>query len=225
MRSPDCTPAGITCERRTAPWRTCVGPWSTAPVPCCDPQVAARVAQALQAQLSDILDAFRNRINDPGIASGRPATRRLSQQVTATTSSWRQFLTVRFDDTEAGWLTVEDGSVRTVREHTALVFDTTTGARVLPPDLFTDLDRTSAIVRAALVADHRGHNITADQLASLSLKPSEAGSTTPLTCYPTTGGLRCAVDDGSLTPDYAGPLETTVPWPALALVMQPRLHP
>jgi hypothetical protein len=200
----------------------------TGPVPqvrARDPKVAARVTQVLQAHLTDTQTGFRNAISGSRLASASPAARKSSQQITATASSWRQFLTVRFDDTEEGWLSAADGSLQVVRQHAALVFDTTTGARVLPPDLFSDLDRAGAIVRAGLVASYRTHRVTADQLATLSLKPSAAGLTTPLTCYPATAGLQCVVDDGSLTPDYAGPLETTIPWRALATVLQPPLQP
>lgn len=195
------------------------------PVPhvrAADPRVARNVSGVIDQALSDARSAFRNRISEPGTASGRSSVP-LSQEIKATTAIWRQFLTVRLDDTETGWLTVQDGSGRTFKGHAALVFDTATGARVLPPDLFTDLDQAAASVRDALIADHRP-GVTADQLATLSLEPSQAGTTTPLTCYPTDDGLRCAVDDGSLTPDYTGPLETVVPWDTLAPVMQPRLR-
>jgi len=109
-------------------------------------------------------------------------------------------------------------------EYAALVFDTRTGERVLPTDLFTDVDKVTAVVRAALVATHPD-KVTADQLASLSLQPSEAGSTTPLSCDPTDDGLHCLVDDGALTPGYQGRLEATVPWNRLTGFLAPGVTP
>lgn len=217
------TPLSVTFSSRTI---TLTGPEATVvtPVPhvrAVDPQVAERVAQAVEQQLADVRNSFRSRITDPGVtASGLPGTPR--QEIVATTVTWRQFLTVRLDDTETDTITADDGSPRALKEHTALIVDTTTGERVLPPDLFTDLDRASAVVRAALVADHADH-VTADDLAPLSLRPSEAGTTTPLTCYPTAEGLHCAVDEGSRT-IYAGPLESVIPWDALSPLLKPHLR-
>lgn len=219
-------PLSITFESRTT---TLTNPAATVTVPvphvsATDPQVAQRVSDAIGEELAGTQGGFRNRITDPGVVALRPAGTELTQDVTATTVSWKQFVTVRFDDVETGGVIWDDGTARRpLTEHSALVFDATTGARVLPPDLFTDLEQVVAAVRSVLVAEHADH-VTADNLASLSLKPSEGGTTTPLTCYPTPDGLRCAVDDGALTPGYTGPLESTVPWQTLTPLLQPRLR-
>jgi hypothetical protein len=199
----------------------------TVPVPRVSgvhPEAARRVSGAIGDHLAEARRAFRSRITDPAVVAVRPAATDLTQEVTATTVTWKQFVTARFDDTETGALVTAVGSgARTLSKHSALVFDAETGVRVLPPDLFTDLGSVEAAVRSELASQNAGH-VKAGQLASLSLKPSAAGTTTPLTCYPAPDGLRCAVDDGVLTPGYAGPLEGTVPWQQLSALLQPRLR-
>jgi hypothetical protein len=198
----------------------------TVPVPhvqATNPQVAGRISQVIVQQIADSRTGFRNSINDPGYAALKPSGTTAEQQITATTIAWKRFLTVRLDDVEVNSFIADDGTPRTSKAHNALIFDTTTGARLLPPDLFADLDRASAMVRAVLVADHRNH-ATADQLARLSLRPSEAGTTTPLTCYPAPEGLHCAVDDGALTPDYTGPLESIIDWRSVDPLLKPGLR-
>lgn len=184
-------------------------------------KVADSVSQVVNEEIQTAVTAFKNRVQDAD--PGWPQPLRLD--VVASAESWQPFVTVRLDETSVvGWDSESRPGLPIV-EYAALVFDTRTGERVLPTDLFTDVDRASAVVRSALLDAHRKDRVTADQLAQLSLEPSEAGSTTPLSCYPLEDGLHCLVDDGALTPDYPGRLEATVPWDRLAGLLAPGVRP
>ena len=183
--------------------------------------VADRVSPVVNEEIQEAVTAFKNRIQDAD--PGWPEPLRLD--VVAQPGGWRQFTTIRLEETSVvGWDRSESAAGLPIVEYAALVFDTRTGERVLPTDLFTDVDKVTARVRTALVATHPD-KVTADQLAALSLQPSEAGSTTPLSCDPTADGLHCLVDDGALTPDYPGALEATVPWNQLSDVLAPGVTP
>jgi hypothetical protein len=193
-----------------------------ASVHAADPAVAQRVSQAIQAEVASQISDYQNMIQQARPGWPQP----LSLHVTASTATWKDYLTVRFDMVAViGQDRSESAPGLPTAGYSALVFDTRTGARVLPPQLFRDLGQTAAIVRAALLAAHPGGRVTAEQLQFLSLQPSGAGTTTPLTCYPTEPGLHCLVDDGARTPDFQGRLEATVPWSDLAGEIQPARRP
>ncbi|HKT00574.1 MAG TPA: hypothetical protein VJT31_13650 [Rugosimonospora sp.] len=187
------------------------------PVPAvtaADPQAAPRVSGVIDASLADAVTAFRNR-SDAGITFGSSA-RAMSERITvADTATWHHYLSVRFDTS------MEVGQEHPLNESFALTFDTATGARVLSTDLFTDISRTTAVVRGALLASRTDGSLAGFDLATVSLRPSEAGTTTPLTCYPAPAGLRCLVDQGSLAPFAAGRIEATVPWDQLTSLLRP----
>jgi hypothetical protein len=216
-------PLSVTFTTRTT---TLTGPRATARVPvpsvhAKDPQVADSVSQAIEREVTEVSKAFGNRIDDAAPDWPKP----LALQVNASTTTWSHFLTVRLDQvSQVGWARSESAPGLPIVEYTALVFDTRTGDRILSPDLFTDMDQAAVAVRAALVAAHPDGTVRADDLETLSLQPSEAGTTTPLTCYPTAAGLHCLVDDGAKTAGYQGRLEATVPWTRLAGVLQPGLR-
>lgn len=187
-----------------------------------DPRVADRVSLVVDEQLEVTVNAFRSRIQDAEPDWPEP----LTLQVTPQLATWRQFVAVVLEATsEVGWDRSEAAPGLPIVEYTALVFDTRTGDRVLPTDLFTDVDAAAAEVREALVAAHPDGKVRLSELEALSLEPAEDGSTSPLSCYPTGDGLDCLVDDGARTPDFQGRLEAVVPWSELTGVLAPGLTP
>jgi hypothetical protein len=211
---------GFTTSQLTDPAATVTVPRPA--VRADDPQVAQRVSQVLAEQIAVATGAFRSRIEDAEPDWPEP----LRLDVTARTTTWRHYLTVRLDQTSVvGWERSETAPTLPIVEYAALVFDTRTGARVLPTDLFTDVDAAAAAVRAALVASRPDGDVRASELEALSLEPAEDGSTVPLSCYPVADGLHCLVDDGARTPDFQGRLEATVPWDELAGVAAPGVRP
>lgn len=187
-----------------------------------DPKVAERISQVVDEHLEETVNGFRNRIQDAEPDWPEP----LTLHVTAQLVSRRPLVTVLLEATsEVGWDRSEAAPGLPIVEYTALVFDTRTGDRVLPTDLFTDVDAAAAEVREALVAAHPDGKVRLSELEALSLEPAEDGSTTPLSCYPTGEGLDCLVDDGARTPDFQGRLEAVVPWDELTGVLAPGLTP
>lgn len=131
------------------------------------------------------------------------------------TVTWRRYWSVRFDRSMAL------GGPHPMTESASATFDTVTGARVLTTDLFTDVVQVADVVRAALLASRTDGSLTGYDLAAISLRPAEDGSTPLVNCYPTAAGLYCLVDQGNLTPYAAGRIEATVPWPRLAPLLRP----
>jgi hypothetical protein len=197
---------------------------ATVPVPTVqaeDPRVAERISQAIAQEVTEATNSFGNRIDEAEPDWPEP----LALRVSASTTTWNHFLTVRLDETsQVGWDRSESTPGLPIVEYSTLVFDNRTGKRVLAPDLFTNLNQAAAVIRVFLVASHPDGTVRANELEALSLKPSEAGTTTPLSCYPIAEGLHCLVDDGARTPDYQGRLETTVPWDDLADIVRPGLR-
>lgn len=179
-----------------------------------DPTAARRVSSVIEASLADIISAFRNRATE-NIALGS-SPRRMSERITvADTTVWHHYLSIRLDSFS------DAGDQYPYNESTALTFDTETGARILPTGMFTSITRATSVVRAALLASRTDGSLNGFDLSALSLQPSEAGSTTPLNCYPAPAGLHCLVDQNSLAPYAAGRIEATIPWQRLARLLRP----
>jgi len=183
-------------------------------VTAADPEAARRVTAVIRQTLADTVGAFRNRSAE-AVGLGADAGLMSEQIVVADVVAWSHYLSVRFDSSSQ-----VDGPHPT-NESAVLTFDTATGARTLSTDLFADVAEAAALVRGALVAKYPAEARAGSDLAALSLRPSEEGSTPPLSCYPTPAGLSCLVDQGSLTPYAAGRLETIVGWDRLAPLLRP----
>jgi hypothetical protein len=187
------------------------------PVPevhAADPRTAGRVSGVIRESLATVVSEFRNLASE-GIAQGGSA-RHMSETITvADVTTWRHYLSVRFD------ASADDGGQYPLNESTALTFDTRTGVRILPTSMFTNIGRATAVVRAGLLASRSNGSLNGFDLSALSLQPSEAGTTTPLSCYPAPAGLHCLVDRGSLAPYAAGRIEAVIPWPRLADLLRP----
>jgi hypothetical protein len=175
-----------------------------------DPGVADRVTEVIERHVADAVDAFRNRTAE-NLAQGGSAAHLSARITAADTVTWRRYLSVRLDSS------AEVGDEHPVNESVALTFDTGTSDQVLPTDLFLDVDRAAAVVRDAL----RSSRTVGYDLAAVSLRPSEAGTTTPLSCYPAPAGLHCLLDQNTLAPYAAGRLEATVPWDRLTPLLRP----
>jgi hypothetical protein len=179
-----------------------------------NPRASGRVSSVIRESLATIVSEFRNLASE-GVASGGSA-RHMSERITvADVTTWHHYLSIRFD------ASADDGGQNPLSESTALTFDTTTGARILPTDMFTDISRATAVVRAGLLASRTDGSLNGFDLSTLSLQPSEAGTTTPLSCYPAPAGLHCLVDRGSLAPYAAGRIEAIIPWSRLASLLRP----
>jgi hypothetical protein len=187
------------------------------PVPevhAANPRTAGRVSLVIEESLASIVSEFRNLASE-SITQGGSA-RHMSERITvADVTTWHHYLSVRFDSSG------DDGGQYPLNESTALTFDTRTGARILPTDMFTDIARATSVVRAGLLASRTDGSLNGFDLSALSLQPSEAGTTTPLSCYPAPAGLHCLVDQGSLAPYAAGRIEAIIPWPRLASLLRP----
>jgi hypothetical protein len=180
-----------------------------AEVHAADPQAARRVSSVIQQSLADIVSEFRNLATEGAALGASP--RHMSERVTvADVTTWHHYLSVRFDSS------ADDGGQYPLSESTALTFDTRTGARVLPTGMFTGISQATSVVRAGLLASRTDGSLNGFDLSALSLQPSEAGTTTPLSCYPAPAGLHCLVDRGSLAPYTAGRIEAIIPWRRLA---------
>lgn len=185
-----------------------------AAVHAADPLAAQRVSTAIEQKLADAVSAFKNRASS-NIDLGSDPRKMYARITVGDTTTWHHYLSVRFDS----WTGV--GQEHPVNESFALTFDTATGARIVSTDLFTDITKAGALVRGALLASRTDGSLAGYDLATLSLRPSEDGSTIPLTCYPTAAGLHCLVDQWSLTPYEVGRIEATVPWQRLAALLRP----
>lgn len=179
-----------------------------------DPLAAKRVSDVIEEKLAYAVTVFENEASENLDLGDDP--RRMSQRITVgDTVTWNHYLSVRFDSTN------EVGLEHPTNESIVLTFDTATGARILSTDLFTDIDRASALVRSGLLASRTDGSLDGFDLAAVSLQPSEEGSTTPLHCYPAPTGLHCLVDQWSLAPYEAGRIEATIPWQRLAPLLRP----
>jgi hypothetical protein len=185
-----------------------------AEVHAADPRAARRVSSVIEESLATIVSEFRNLASE-GIALGN-SPRHMSERITvADMTTWHHYLSVRFDSS------ADDGEQYPLSESTALTFDTRTGARILATGMFTDIARATSVVRAGLLASRTDGSLNGFDLSTLSLQPSEAGTTTPLSCYPAPAGLHCLVDRGSLAPYTAGRIEAIIPWHRLAALLRP----
>ena len=185
-----------------------------AEVHAADPQAARRVSSVIEQNLATIVSEFRNLASE-GIAQGG-SSRHMSERITvADMTTWHHYLSVRFDSS------ADDGEQYPLSESTALTFDTRTGDRILATGMFTDIARATSVVRAGLLASRTDGSLNGFDLSTLSLQPSEAGTTTPLSCYPAPAGLHCLVDRGSLAPYTAGRIEAIIPWHRLATLLRP----
>jgi hypothetical protein len=185
-----------------------------AEVHAADPQAARRVSSVIGANLADIISAFRNRASE-NIALGSSPRHMYERITVADMTTWHHYLSIRLDSFS------DTGDQDPINESTALTFDTTTGARILPTAMFTSITKATSVVRAALLASRTDGSLNGYDLSTLSLQPSEAGSTTPLNCYPAPAGLHCLVDQGSLAPYAAGRIEAIIPWQRLAALLRP----
>jgi hypothetical protein len=185
-----------------------------AQVHAADPRAAKRMSSVIEANLADIISAFRNRASENITLGSSP--RHMSERITvADTTIWHHYLSIRIDSFS------NTGDQYPHNESTALTFDTRTGARILSTDMFTSINRATSVVRAALLASRTDGSLNGFDLSALSLQPSEEGSTTPLNCYPAPAGLHCLVDQNSLAPYAAGRIEATIPWQRLAKLLRP----
>jgi hypothetical protein len=184
-----------------------------AEVHAADPRAARRVSSVIGENLAYIISAFRNRASE-SIALGS-SPHHMSERITvADTTTWHHYLSIRFDSfSQAGDQYPDNESI-------ALTFDTRTGARILPTGMFTNIGQATSIVRAALLASRTDGSLDGFDLSALSLQPSEAGSTTPLNCYPAPAGLHCLVDQNSLAPYAAGRIEAIIPWQRLTKLLR-----
>jgi hypothetical protein len=185
-----------------------------AEVHAADPRTAKRVSSVIEDNLAGIISAFRNRAGEDIALGSSP--RHMSERITvADMTTWHHSMSIRFDSFS------EAGAQYPFAESTALTFDTRTGARILSTDMFTNVKQATSVVRAALLASRTDGSLNGFDLSELSLQPSEAGTTTPLSCYPAPAGLHCLVDRGSLAPYTAGRIEAIIPWQRLASLLRP----
>jgi hypothetical protein len=186
-------------------------------VTAADPQAARKVTEVIRQTLAETVIAFRSR-SEENISLGEDARFMSERIVVADVVTWSHYLSVRFDSFS------QVGGLHPINEVAVLTFDTATGTRILTTDLFTDVTATTSVVRAALLAEYPAATLDGADLAVLSLRPTEEGSTPPLSCYPTPPGLRCLVDQGQITPYAAGRLETLVGWDRLAPLLRPGVN-
>lgn len=185
-----------------------------AEVHAADPHAARRVSSMLEETLGTIVSEFRNVASENITLGSSP--QHMSERITvADMTTWHHYLSVRFDSYS------QDGGQYPDNESIALTFDTRTGARILSTGMFTNVNRATSIVRAALLASRTDGSLNGFDLSALSLQPSEAGTTTPLNCYPAPAGLHCLVDQNSLAPYAAGRIEAIIPWQHLAKLLRP----
>jgi hypothetical protein len=185
-----------------------------AEVHAADPPAARRVSSVIEETLATAVSEFRNLASENIGLGSSPG--HMSERITvADVTTWHHYLSVRFDSS------IKDGDQYPLNESTALTFDTRTGARILSTGIFTNIGQATSIVRAALLASRTDGSLNGFDLSTLSLRPSEAGTTTPLTCYPAPAGLHCLVDQGSLAPFTAGRIDAVIPWQRLAKLLRP----
>jgi hypothetical protein len=177
------------------------------------PAAAKLVATSVEAQVNTMIAVF-------GTAAEYTETvpaERLFDTIGADSTSWGRYVSVVLDESTSL------GGAHPSNRSVGLVFDATTGDRVQPGDVFTDLERASVLVREALVASRAGTEgpVSTQDVASVSLRPGDDGTTAPLTWYPTDKGLEVVVDQGSVVAYALGPIEATVPWAQLRSLLAP----
>jgi hypothetical protein len=186
-----------------------------------EPGTADRVANTVNDRLNAMIDVFaRGAIDVEGVPVEQLFDS-IAGDSRTTSPTWGRYLSVVLDEsTNLGGAHPNNRSI-------GLVFDTRTGDRVQPSDIFSDLDAASSVVRAALVRSRAGTPgpVTAQDVAAVSLRPGDDGTTTPLTWYPTDEGLGVVVDQDSVVAYVLGPIEATVPWAQFAGLLRPGVSP
>jgi len=98
----------------------------------------------------------------------------------------------------------------------AYTFDVTTGRELAVRRLFTNPRHADQLIRAAIIAQNKHAQLTAKDVAGLSILADRAGSTAPLSCWPIRSGLRCAVDQGGVSAYALGEFDAVISWQTLA---------
>jgi hypothetical protein len=178
------------------------------------PRAAPKIMTGIEQEQDALVATFRARAAQAvrsGVDPGRMSLRIDAPRV----GTWSHFLSVRLD------ITTALGQPNPLEESTVLMFDTTTGERILFTDVFTDVEQADAVVREALQASRPDGSLDGHDLSAASLAPTKPGSTDPLACYPYGAGLDCILVRGGLTPYESGRIEAVVGWERFTGLLRP----
>jgi hypothetical protein len=168
------------------------------------PGVAARADEALTRRVDELVEAFRTQVLAPEMP-----TENLLLEVTAdTVETWRQYLSVRFDQI------ANFGGARPTNSSAAVVIDTRTGSAVTADQVFTDIEAVDRLMRQQITTEV-GAGAYPDAIATLTMRPGTSAGTAPLTWYPASDGLHWVVDRDAIAAGAIGQPDAVLPWSQL----------
>jgi hypothetical protein len=171
--------------------------------------VAARIDTALNGRIDDLIGSFRSRSGDLD-----PAPEQLMLEITpATTGSWRQFLSVRFDVLE------NFGGAHPANSSSAVVINSRDGSLVGAEQVFSDVAGADQLMRTS-IAQAAGPSVNTDEVGALSMQPGPDGGTGALAWYPAADGLHWVVDRGAIAAEAVGQPTAVVPWTQLGALLR-----